>query len=82
MKRLTSNDKYDSKELIQLQKYENLFESYLNEYHRILKELEELKLNNKQKTVRYKENFGRKLFLSFMLEEAIKSKIIEKEDLL
>lgn len=82
MKRYTSDQLYDSLEMIQLQRYEHVFEAYLKEYHRIVNELEELKHNDKQKTVRYKENFGRKLFLKFMLDEAVKFKIIEKEDLL
>lgn len=82
MKRLSTNEVYESVEMYQLQKYEQLFESYLNEYHTIIKELNELKENDKVKTVRYKENFGRKLFLSFFLEKAVRVGILEKEDLL
>ncbi len=81
MKRLSTDQAYDREEMRQLQKYEQLFESYLNEYHTIIKELNELKENDKQKTLRYKENFGRKLFLSFFLEKAVKVGLLEKEDL-
>lgn len=82
MKRLTNNTNYESLELIQLQKYEDLFEEWLKEYHNCLNIIETLKNEDKQKTVRYKEAFGRKLFLSFILEKAIAENIIKKEDLL
>ena len=82
MKRYTQTINYSDESLKQLQKYENLIESLLTEFHSVKAEINQLREEEKQKTVRFKELFGRKLFLSFILEKVIEMKILDKDALL
>ncbi len=67
--------------LNRLKKFEDLSNEWLKEYHQCVQKLEQLKAEDKQKTVSYKENFGRKLFLTFILDKMVEKKLINKEDL-
>lgn len=82
MKRYTQTINYSDESLKQLQKYENLIESLLTEFHSVKTEINQLRDEEKQKTVRFKELFGRKLFLSFILEKVIELEILDKDVLL
>lgn len=82
MKRITKRDSHDSENhsgslnnngisdtgaLNQLRLYENYHEDLLNEYQQIKDKLDQLRLNNKMKTVTFKQLFSVKLQIEWTL---------------